>query len=61
MEGSCPRPASRPELTIRLRQHTDVARCVGVHAADGYPLRWPADSPAWLTPMNLLSAWIAED
>jgi GNAT superfamily N-acetyltransferase len=52
-------------MTIRIRQPSDIARCVdvlaAVHAADGYPLHWPADPPAWLTPMNLLSAWVAED
>lgn len=29
-----------------------------VHAADGYPLRWPADPAAWLTPDHLLAAWV---
>jgi GNAT superfamily N-acetyltransferase len=52
-------------MTIRIRRHDDVARCVGVlatvHAADSYPLFWPTDPPAWLTPVNLLSAWVAED
>jgi hypothetical protein len=61
MEGNRPQPAPSPELIIRMRQRDDAARCVDVlatmHTADGYPLLWPADPPAWLTPMNLLSAY----
>jgi len=49
---------------IRARRHDDLGRCVAllaaVHAADGYPARWPADPHAWLTPENLLGAWVAE-
>ena len=51
--------------TIRARKPDDmgasVALLADVHAADGYPMRWPTDPPAWLTPDTLLSAWVAED
>lgn len=51
-------------MTIRVRQHDNVAQCVGllaaVHALDSYPLHWPADPFAWLSPPNLLIAWVAE-
>jgi GNAT superfamily N-acetyltransferase len=32
-----------------------------VHAADGYPRRWPADAAAWLTPPGTVDAWVATD
>lgn len=52
-------------MTIRIRLQVDIGRCVellaSVHAADGYPLLWPTDPPAWLTPAKLLRAWVAED
>jgi len=52
-------------MIVRLRQQGDMAACVralaDVHAADGYPTRWPADPLAWLAPDNLLAAWVAED
>jgi GNAT superfamily N-acetyltransferase len=52
-------------MNIRVRRQDDFARCVevlaAVHAADGYPLLWPADPAVWLTPANLLRAWVAED
>jgi hypothetical protein len=64
MEGNSRHPVTIPEMTIRVRQHDDIAQCVGVlaavHAADSYPLHLPADPPAWLTPANLLSAWVAD-
>jgi GNAT superfamily N-acetyltransferase len=31
-----------------------------VHRADGYPLAWPDDPVAWLSPLGLLAAWVAE-
>jgi GNAT superfamily N-acetyltransferase len=50
---------------IRARRPDEIDACVevlaAVHAADGYPLYWPADPPNWLTPNNLLVAWVAED
>jgi GNAT superfamily N-acetyltransferase len=30
-----------------------------VHHADGYPTNWPADPVRWLTPADLLQAWVA--
>jgi GNAT superfamily N-acetyltransferase len=32
-----------------------------VHAADGYPSRWPEDPAAWLAPSRLAEAWVATD
>lgn len=32
-----------------------------VHFQDGYPTRWPADPGAWLSPPDLLGAWVAVD
>jgi GNAT superfamily N-acetyltransferase len=52
-------------MIIRLRRQDDIAACVQllalVHAADGYPTRWPADPSTWLTPRNLIAAWVAEE
>ncbi|MEO7073973.1 MAG: GNAT family N-acetyltransferase [Ktedonobacterales bacterium] len=52
-------------MIIRDRVSDDMAACVrllaDVHAADGYPLRWPADPSRRLNPHNLLAAWVAED
>lgn len=51
------------EFNIRSREQTDIAACVTllavVHAVDRYPLRWPVDPAAWLTPDRLLAAWVA--
>lgn len=48
---------------IRRREARDLPACVralaAVHAADGYPLVWPADPTRWLQPKNLLDAWVA--
>ncbi len=50
---------------IRARRDDEIDACVAlladVHAADGYPLHWPADASRWLTPDSLLAAWVAED
>lgn len=50
---------------IRARRPDEIDVCVGVladvHAASGYPMFWPAAPAAWLTPENLLIAWVAED
>ena len=52
-------------MPVRQRQPNDLAACVvalaAVHAADGYPARWPDDPAAWLTPAGLLAAWVAAD
>jgi GNAT superfamily N-acetyltransferase len=50
---------------VRARRPDEIGACVellaAVHAADSYPLYWPEDPPNWLTPKNLLAAWVAED
>ncbi|WP_328331042.1 MULTISPECIES: GNAT family N-acetyltransferase [unclassified Streptomyces] len=49
---------------VRLRRNSDLDACVrilaDVHAGDRYPLHWPADPAAWITPDGLLGAWVAE-
>jgi GNAT superfamily N-acetyltransferase len=49
---------------IRTRQQSDLAECVAVlrevHEVDHYPMNWPADVEAWLTPTGMLTAWVAE-
>ena len=53
------------EPIIRARRQDEIAMCVAlladVHVVDGYPTRWPTDPHDWLTPKNLLAAWVAED
>lgn len=50
---------------IRLRAGSDLDACVKalaeVHAADRYPVDWPADPARWLSPPGLLRAWVAVD
>lgn len=50
---------------IRARRQDEMEVCVRllaeVHAADGYPMYWPTDPAGWLTPENMLAAWVAED
>lgn len=45
-----------------LRRPSDLPACVAtlaaVHAADGYPHRWPADPARWLCPPGQLAAWV---
>ncbi|MEU4570860.1 GNAT family N-acetyltransferase [Nonomuraea sp. NPDC023979] len=52
-------------MRIRPRTPADLDACVEalaqVQAADRYPVDWPADPGAWLTPAGLTSAWIAVD
>ncbi len=54
----------RDAVVLRSRRPADLDACVEalreVHDADGYPLRWPPDPHAWLTPPRLLRAWVAE-
>ncbi|MBB5117065.1 acyltransferase [Streptomyces eurocidicus] len=49
---------------VRPRSAADLGGCAAalaqVHARDAYPLDWPADPAAWLTPSSLLAAWVAE-
>lgn len=55
-------PAVPAEL--RERRGEDLDACVEllrqVHARDGYPVRWPTDPHGWLTPSNLIAAWVVE-
>jgi GNAT superfamily N-acetyltransferase len=30
-----------------------------VHTHEGYPLDWPGDATAWLTPADMVQAWVA--
>jgi GNAT superfamily N-acetyltransferase len=50
---------------IRERRAEDLRRCVAllreVHAADRYPVIWPADPARWLTGRYPLCAWVAEE
>jgi GNAT superfamily N-acetyltransferase len=51
-------------MPVRIRQPRDLLACVAVlrrvHAASGYPSRWPDDPVRWITPRNLVTAWVAE-
>lgn len=57
-------PAATPALSVRSRVPADLDDCVAalalVHAHSGYPVNWPAEPAAWLTPPALLAAWVAE-
>ncbi|MGV9306663.1 GNAT family N-acetyltransferase [Nonomuraea sp. NPDC003727] len=50
-------------MEIRDRTAADMDACIQtlseVQAADRYPVDWPTDPGAWLTPERLLRAWIA--
>ncbi|WP_344490452.1 GNAT family N-acetyltransferase [Nonomuraea monospora] len=50
-------------MNIRTRTAADLAACVEalaeVQAADRYPVHWPDDPGAWLTPDGMTSAWLA--
>lgn len=52
------------EMSTRARRSDDSDVCIAlmadVHAVDSYPLHWPDDPRAWLTPNGLLVAWVAE-
>jgi GNAT superfamily N-acetyltransferase len=47
------------------RESCHIPACIetlrAVHAADGYPERWPDDPAGWLAPADTLAAWIAGD
>ncbi|WP_431899301.1 GNAT family N-acetyltransferase [Nonomuraea sp. bgisy101] len=51
--------------SIRSRTPHDMDGCVEALAAvqrvDRYPVDWPADPARWLTPADLVSAWVALD
>jgi GNAT superfamily N-acetyltransferase len=36
-----------------------VAALAEVHRQDGYPSRWPVRPEAWLSPSDLIEAWVA--
>ncbi len=50
-------------VAIRARMPADMDACVSllgqVHERNGYPLVWPADPGAWLSPGRQLAAWVA--
>jgi ribosomal protein S18 acetylase RimI-like enzyme len=47
---------------IRERGEDDLDSCAGflrdVHEVAGYPINWPVDPRAWLTPPEMLGAWV---
>ncbi|MFE7354660.1 GNAT family N-acetyltransferase [Streptomyces sp. NPDC057543] len=53
------------ELKIHPRADDHMPGCAEalatVHAADRYPVDWPADPEGWLTPRSMLAAWVAVD
>ncbi|MFP5019732.1 GNAT family N-acetyltransferase [Pseudonocardia phyllosphaerae] len=48
---------------IRRRIPTDLPACVDVladvHATDRYPAFWPSEPASWLSPDDLVDAWVA--
>lgn len=52
-----------PDLLIAPRHTAHLDRAVEalrlVHEHDRYPLTWPDDPHAWLTPEDALGAWVA--
>ncbi|WP_405361040.1 GNAT family N-acetyltransferase [Kitasatospora sp. NBC_00085] len=52
-------------LMIRRRVDDDMEGCLKalatVQEADRYPVDWPADPEGWLTPADLVDAWVAVD
>lgn len=52
------------DVQIRERRPDDLDACVEVlaevHQLDGYPMRWPADPPAWLDPPGTVVALVGE-
>lgn len=50
-------------IQIRQRRAADLRACVDiladVHEHDGYPMYWPADPAAWLSPSDTLKTWVA--
>lgn len=48
---------------IRERVPADLPRCVDLlaqtHAHEGFPMNWPDDPAAWLTPPGMVCAWLA--
>ncbi|MFD7500608.1 GNAT family N-acetyltransferase [Streptomyces sp. NPDC059850] len=54
-----------PAAQIRPRTAQDLASCVSalatVQRADRYPVHWPEDPEGWLTPHDMLGAWVAAE
>jgi GNAT superfamily N-acetyltransferase len=50
--------------TVRARRRDDLEQCArllrALERSDRYPLVWPDDIEAWLTPENLVGSWVAE-
>lgn len=50
---------------LRSRRRRDLPQLVRLlrelHERDGFPARWPDDPQAWLRPLGLLAAWVADD
>lgn len=50
-------------MIVRERRADDLAACIDVlrdvHEHDAFPLTWPSDPAAWLTPYDFLTAWVA--
>jgi GNAT superfamily N-acetyltransferase len=49
-------------VIVRRRTDEDLPSCVraleAVHAADGYPSRWPEQPAEWLCPNGCAAAWV---
>ena len=56
--------ATGQSLSIRSRRDSDIPGAaealVKVHASDGYPVEGVDEPEAWLTPPEVLQAWIAD-
>ncbi|MGW2329133.1 hypothetical protein ACWC5C_25720 [Streptomyces sp. NPDC001700] len=54
-----------PAAQLRPRTDEDLAACVSalatVQRADRYPVHWPDDPQGWLTPADMLGAWVAAE
>ncbi|MGW2270244.1 GNAT family N-acetyltransferase [Streptomyces yangpuensis] len=54
----------RAGASVRERGERDLGSCVRVlaevHEQDGYPVNWPEQPGAWLTPSSLFASWVAE-
>jgi ribosomal protein S18 acetylase RimI-like enzyme len=51
-------------VSVRPREPGDIPACAAalrrVHDASGYPSRWPDDPGRWITPRDMVAAWVAE-
>jgi GNAT superfamily N-acetyltransferase len=49
-------------IEIRVRADDDLDECIrflrDVQAGAGYPVNWPVDPKAWLTPADALGCWV---